>query len=405
MEAMNCRLRGRGKETEMSDGPNTRPSWKIRLAAWAWELAGLLLVLALGGGLLMLLSGSLAEEQKAIEGEKGRAAEGRSTTLIPVIVKVLRPETVLDAISLPGQVQAVQSLTISTQVKGRVLSVDVLEGRSVKKGDLLCRIDDSDYRIALDEAEAALRLASQNLEKTRKLVKSKIESESILDRDRATFEQARARVASARLAVERCSIHSPMDGVVEDVLPEPGEFLPSEKAVAVLLDVSRVKVEVGIPEQDIDSVRSVKTCSLKVDALDGLEIEGAVTYLSHRPAQQTLVYMLRMEVDNGDGRLRPGMFVEARIVKERREGAIKVPLFAVLARRDAHFLYVLDESDGSARVRERPVSLGIMQGRHVEIRGGVKAGEKVVVVGQRAVADGGQVRVMKTVKSMGELLR
>lgn len=387
------------------EGSPVRSGW---LGAGALrEALGLLGMLVVGGVVLLVLQGLVSGESAALTQERLTAAAGKEERPVPVIVQVVEPTTILDQLSLPGQIQAFERVRLSTQVKGLVAARHVAEGAAVKKGQLLLSLDDRDYRTDLDGAEAQFRLAEQNLASTQALVKRQVESKSSLDRDTAAYQLGKAALERARTDLERCQIRSPLDGVLDDVVPEVGEFVPAEREVAVVLQTGRVKVEVGIPEQDVHAVRSVTSCTMVVDSVgDGLAVTGTVTFLSMQPAAYALVYTLRLEADNAAGLMRPGMFVNAKIVKARHENALQVPLFAVVARRDSYAAFVVEDAVGGALVaRERPVKLGLLQGRTVEVTAGLRPGERLVVVGQRALADGARLRVMRTVRSMDELLR
>lgn len=355
------------------------------------------------------LAAGVAAERQRLADERVAAAANREAPATPVIVQVARAGTVVDRLRLPGQVQALRQVTVAAQVKAPVLSWEAAEGKPVRRGQVILRLDEAEYRITLANAQALLRLAEQTLRATKELVAGRVQTPFDLERDQAAYDQARAVVDRARLDLDRCTVTSPIDGVLDDVLPEPGELVKADDPVAVVVDMGRMKMEIGIPEQDVSAVRSVRSCQVVVDsAAGGTVVTGEVTYLSLRPLPGALVYMLRLEVDNVGDRLRPGMFVSADIVKERREGALTMPLFAVVARGETHLAYVVPPDavvGGVAVVQERKVRLGLIQGSTVEVLDGLAVGDRVVVVGQRSLGEGSRVRLMKTVESLGELAR
>ena len=392
----------------MTEEQSNRDRYK-HLLALVWELLGVAIVLLIGWGLLSSVFATVSEKREVMEAARKKAESARETPAVPVVVKVLSTTTVVDEINLPGRIEAIREVSVSTEVKGKVVAIEVVDGQAVKKGQIVVRLDDMDYRIALSDAKARLKLAAETLRSTRELVKSRVETKYEMDKAQSTYDQAAAAVSRAKLEVERCIVRSPIEGVVNDVIPDLGEFVAAETSVAMVLDVEKLKVEIGIPEKDVHDIRSVKECEVTIDAVNGgMKVMGKVIYLSHKPASDALVYLLRLEIDNKERILRPGMFGRARIIKAKRENSVVAPLFAIMAIRDDHVAYVIDgpvEAGSLTTVKKRQVELGTMTGRSVEVTKGLKAGDYLIVVGQRSVAEGTKVRVMRTVRKMSGLKR
>ncbi len=408
-----------GKDASRSPG-------MIAKQAHRWEMIGLAVVVLAGslilGGLYLLVDG----RRRALARERRDAAAGKVAEVIPVMVQVLKPQMVIDRIRLPGMVDAWLDVEVPAEVSGKVIAsagTPLPDGSPVKKGQVILRIEPRDYVIALQRAKAGLLLARENFRRTRNLVRQGVKTPSDLDRDTSGLEQAEARVAAARLALARCEVKSPLDGVVDDVVPEVGEYLRPGAMVARVLELSRVRVEVGIPECDVNAVRGLVRAHALIDldissASKGRTLRGRCIYLSEAPRKNALVYTLRLEVDNREGLLRPGMFVRADVVKARRPGSVVIPLLAVLPRGDEHFVFVAQgtnraekgavsagESARKPAARARKVVLGVMMGSRVEIVSGLSLGEQVIVVGQRSVGDGTLVRITRTIDDLSELER
>jgi membrane fusion protein (multidrug efflux system) len=169
--------------------------------------------------------------------------------------------------------------------------------------------------------------------------------------------------------------------------------------VADVLRMDRVKIEVGIPESDVDAVRAIERFQVSVDALKGRVFEGRRHYLAKSADSLARTYRLEIEVANPEGTLLPDMFSRAEIVKQRIEDALSVPLFALVSQQKGQAVYVAEA--GTARLV--PVKTGIQEGWQVQIREGLAAGAKVIVVGQRDTKDGAPVNLVRTIARAEEL--
>jgi membrane fusion protein, multidrug efflux system len=403
---------------EQAPPPPPRGRRGGKLLAWLWESLGLGLALVLIFAVLSPLLQAIGGKVEAAR-ERDAASQGRHVRpATNVVVTVIEPVTVRDTIRLPGIVRPFREVTVSARVTGTVLrtrSTPVEEGEKIQTGAEILRLDTRDHQIALDRAETALKAADTALERTRGLMQSRARSQADLDADAVARELARINREAALLDMERCVLRSPVDGIVEKVIPEAGELISANDPVATILDIDKVRIEIGVPEKDIAALSSLTAAELSVAALGGKRFAGRKTFLSHRPMDQTLVYLLRLEADNPGHELRPGMFVEAELVRGVRNSVV-VPLFAVIARGDEHEVFVVREAepgageapDGAAGAPiafRRPVRLGLIQGRHVEVISGLEPGERLIVLGQRSVEHGSPVSVTRTVRDLEELLR
>ena len=319
---------------------------------------------------------------------------------VNVVVQELVPGIIRDRINLPGVVEPWVRLELMSEVSGKVIEVDVKEGDRVAEGDVVLRIDPRDYRNALDSASASYELAAANWERAEKLLRDELISPSEIESVKARVVTSRAAMESARLQLERTTVTSPISGVINRLDAKVGLLLGVSDPVAELLQIDRVKVVVGIPESDVSAVRGLTHVDLTIDALEGKTVTGEKYFLASSPDTTARLYRFELSVDNKSGEILPGMFARAEVVKSEVADAIVVPLYAVITRRDDRFVYV--EKGGKAGARE--VELGILDGWRIQILDGLKAGERVIVVGHRSIEEGQEVTVVRTVTDPGELV-
>jgi membrane fusion protein (multidrug efflux system) len=375
--------------------PQSPSDTRSSLIAWAVVVGAAFLALVLGIAIVRRLLSSPEQE----------AGGDRAAT--PVVVTRLEPGTVVDKIRLPGVVSAWEEVTVAAQVGGAVVSLEVHEGDEVAKGDVLCRLDDRDYKAALDKesasfdrARAARDLADLQLGRVRRLKADGVTGQAEYDsadaafrQAAATVSQAKAAVAQAALALERTVVVAPMAGTISGVPAKVGALIPPGGPVARIVDIRKVKVAVGIPERDVAAAEKLKEVTLTLNAVPGKVFRGRRTYLGVEPQKGSRTFRLELAVDNAGRRIRPGMFATAEVVRGVYPDAIVIPLFSVIPREKDKVVFV--EEDGVAR--RRVVETGLMMGSSIEkarvmVNGGLAAGERLIVVGHRRVEDGQRVK-------------
>lgn len=373
------------------------PGLRVRTARIIMEnLPRLLLV-----GLLVIITilfMAVSDKKDRLQAEK-EATLARERPVVNTVLLTLSPSTIRDRLNLPGEIEPWTRLDLLAKISGEVKEVMVTEGDKVREGQVLARIDEDDYRIALDSATATFELARTNLERLQSLFAKGLIPAAELDAVDTDMRTARAAMEEAALNLSRCTVTAPMTGVIRRLDLKKGLLLSVADPMAEILEIDRVKAVIGIPESDVAAVRKLDTVVFTVKALDGRRITGSRHFLSPAPETAARLYRLELAVDNGNGDILPGMFIRADIVKRVAHDAFVIPLYAVLVRNDERYVFV--EKDGTAH--KRPVTLGIMEKWQVQVTDGLSAGDKLIIQGHRDVEPEQEVKVIRTVKSVEEL--
>ena len=380
--------------------PPKKPSLRRRLLRLTWHAFPFLIVL-LAIGLVILPLMQRIEAKKA-DLEKQQAMAGKESHALPnVVTMTLTPGLVQEKISLPGVVKPWISLNVVAEVKGKIVSKNVEEGARVKKGDILAVIDKRDYQLNLDSAQASYQTAKSNEKRLAALSKKNFATLSQLDDAQSLVSTTRAALNLAKLNLERCTIRSPMDGIVDRVFIEYGNFLEAGNPVVTVLEMDRLKVEVGIPESDVSAVRKLSEFHMTFDALDGEKVTGVYHYLYKTTDSMARLYNLEIRVDNPGLRILPDMFARVTIVKNHENQGLAVPIYSLVTQKNNTGVFV--EKEG--QVHFRPVTTGFQDGWRILVSDGVSPGDHVVVVGHRIIEDGETVNVTQTVARMEELIQ
>jgi RND family efflux transporter MFP subunit len=335
--------------------------------------------------------------------EKQIAAKKLDIPSIPpdvnVVTLALEPVIISDRINLPGIVEPWIKFDVVAEVRGRVTEKRVEKGAHVREGDIIAVIDTRDYEIAVDAARASYNTALASKNRIEKLYRDQLVSRSQLDDITAQLERFKAERDSAELSLSRCTIKSPISGVINNVHIDRGQYLNFADPVAEVMQIDRVKVNVGIPESDVTAVRAVDDFEVRIDALDGKVFSARKYFLAKSSDPMARLYSLELEIDSPGEEILPDMFARVEIVKGEAHDALAVPLYAIISVNDSQTVYVL--SDGTARART--ISTGIQEGWMMQVTEGLEPGDQVIVVGHRRVSDGQKVNVVRTVADMAEL--
>ncbi len=371
---------------------------KYRILRFIWGIFPWMMVAAIVVAIVGLY-GQIKEKKARLEVEK-QASIKKEVPAVRVITLTLEPRRLEDKLTLPAEVEARENLWVKAEVRGQVVQIRVEEGQIIKKGQVLAKLDDRDYRSRLARIEANYKLAKLDYDRYVALSRQKIAAESRKDEAEARLKDLTAQRTEARLALSRTRITSPISGRLNELKVELGDLLKASDDVAQILQFEEVKVTVGVPESDVAAILDLEEADVIIEALGNRKVRGKKIFLSRQPRSLARLYNLELEIPNEDGHILPGMFAKVELVKEVFPSALAIPLYAVITRGNDRFVYV--EKDG--KVEKKSVELGVLVGWEVHITGGLNPGERVVIVGHRFLDDGQAVSVIKNVKDAAEIL-
>jgi multidrug efflux system membrane fusion protein len=309
-----------------------------------------------------------------------------------------------------GKCVAREVVSVQPQVGGRIAEIHFMDGADLKQGDLLFTIDPEPYRAAVASAEAnvartkaVLDLARVELDRFARLVATQIVAQadydakkSAMDVAAAELRQNEAALATARINLQYCSIHSPIDGRAGHRLVDRGNVVAANGTPLLVIErLDPIYVDFTITEHDLTAVQgrmAGKSLDVEVRLPDrpAEPLPGKVTFLDNAVQEGTGTVTLRATVPNRQHLLWPGRFVKVKLVLATLPSAIVVPAGAPQMSAKGPFVYVVKDDDTAEL---RPVKPGQRQADLVVLEEGVKSGERVVVNGQLGVTPGGKVRV------------
>ncbi len=304
-------------------------------------------------------------------------------------VSELTPRSVEEKITLPGSVVAIQDINLAATTPGTVEWVGVEEGDPARIGQPLFRIDQRARKARVEDASAAYELAVKNFERRRGLQETGIISPDQLDSLATALKRAEAALNVARTELSLSVVTSPINGFVDRIDVDEGEYAHEGETLAHLVDIDTVKIVVGTPERDVRAVAAQNDATVSIDALNGT-FPGRISHVAYAANERTNTFETTILVDNPDHLIRPGMVARATIVTAHYDHAISIPLFSIIQTLDGPIVFT--EEGGT--VQSVPVEIGGIEGDQATILDGLKEGDRLVVVGQRDLADGQKVEVV-----------
>lgn len=308
-----------------------------------------------------------------------------------------------------GTVVPVSTVTVRSQVDGRIDKIAFVEGQAVKKGDVLAEIDPRAYRASLHQSEAVLKKdeaqlanAKLTLDRMKRLRGESLASQQELDDQAATVAQLEGQVLadralgeSSRLSLDFAKIRSPIDGVVGVRLVDQGNIVRAgdTQGIVVVTSLDPITVVFPVPQDQVPAIIAAKRAGplpVAAYARDGKEplSRGELLVVDNQIDPQTSMVKLKAQLPNGDRKLWPGAFVRARLELAVKKGAIVVAEGAVQHGPDGAFVYVVGEGD---RVEMRAVTTQAGDGEWVIVTSGLQIAERVVVDGQSQLRVGAKV--------------
>jgi RND family efflux transporter MFP subunit len=294
--------------------------------------------------------------------------------------------TAVEIVYATGGVEPVTWAKVASLVRGRIVYICHCEGRSVNRGFVLARLDDSELKAQLTELKAREEFLKREMERVSALIARGVASTQAHERASMDLRQVEGLISVQNERIAEYTIVSPMGGVVLRRDGETGE----------IAEVGQVLFRVGVPkplqvvaevnEEDIPRVRVGQTVLFRTDAFPERRLEGKVHEITPMGDYAAKTFRIKIALPDLTP-LHPGMSVEANIVTREKPNALLIPADALQG--NAVFMVA------GSRVRKREVKIGIRGTREVEVLAGLKEGERVASPAPIDLKDDARVRVAR----------
>ncbi|HRY12509.1 MAG TPA: efflux RND transporter periplasmic adaptor subunit [Syntrophomonadaceae bacterium] len=316
-----------------------------------------------------------------------------------------------------GTVRGQNEVYLMPKVLARVTGIHAQPGDTVRAGQTLITLDNTDFIAGVKQAEALLALAQAglqsnqiqaenarlNYERIQALHEAGAVSDQQLEASRAAYEaliagsaeasvaQAEAGLMAARNTLNNCIITSPINGVVGTISLSLGDTANPSAVAAIVSNTSQLEVEVMVSETEVSYIQKGSPVDVVVRAVRDEPFLGEVKSISTVADPVKRNYPVKVSLPNTEGQIKSGMFAELTIDTMSKQGILTVPVGAVIPKGGQDIVYLVD---GESRAQVAEVTTGIKNDQYIEIVSGLTAGQEVIVKGNTLVSDGTLVRVV-----------
>lgn len=317
-----------------------------------------------------------------------------------------------DDLPVLGTIRGALEIRLKFEVNGVIESINFREGDIIYKGDLIATLNKKDAELKVDYSKSKLESAKiQSLAAKNKLeihkhlyeiggiIKAKLEEVELEVRSaKHQVEAAEVELASAQAELKKTDLYAPRDGVLGSRDAEVGEFVTPNDKIGTLYDTMDVFAELGIVEKDIDKIALGQDVRVTVDAYPTEVFTGTVDYVFPVIEGKSRTLTLRVEIENPDAFLLPGMFTRALITVAEFNNAIVVPSFSLnKTDEEGYEIFIVDERN---TVSSRPVQVAYVTTDYTVIASGVYEGELVVTDTPQELKDGMPVNIIEVQESI-----
>ena len=421
---------------------------------WGKTLLGLGVFVLLTGNILVLTnhlkpSSSMAGMEGMDHGDMSHdemmAVDG-SFNPNPVRVETVKPQVLEASVSYTGTIKPYEEIMVYPRVAGQLTDYSVYPGDRVTAGQPIATLDASELTTGVAEAAAEVDTMETNMEMSKievneqksaiaqieadlnyinlkkerfsrlvndgaisqddfDVVDSEVRSkeanlkqaqarlarmEAQVTNNRAKINQARAKVDTAKVMQGYTTINSPISGIVQERNVDPGVVVQPSMGIVKIGNYNRVRLQANVAQSDAVNINPGATVVATVPGSNIPPIKGKITSIFPQANSQTRTVTVEAVIDNPDGQLLSGKFLEMKIVTARKPNAITVPQAAVVAFQDQPSVWVVEGDTVTAQ----PVTLGMSTGDRIEVTSGLESGQAVVTSGQNRLVENAPVAVI-----------
>jgi membrane fusion protein, multidrug efflux system len=318
-----------------------------------------------------------------------KSVENNSIAPIAVITEQTSEITAHSDLNISGNVEGNTTVRLGFMVAGKINFIAAKEGQQINKGQLIASLESDNYQIAKDLATIQVNQITDEYQRLQFMHDKNSVSESDFSKVGFALQQAKMQQKLQAKNLSDTRLISPISGVLLKKMAEVGEITPVGTPILVISDITKVKVNAYIPENELHTIKIGQTAKVQVASLDKV-YTGKVVEVGSSADPTSRAFTVKIEINNPTKEIRPGMIAEVLLETNNTFTALSVPAEAVIHGTDGeNYVFVADATRQKAF--KRKVSIGRLLENRIEILSGLEAGETIVTGGQQKLSDGSSI--------------
>jgi membrane fusion protein, multidrug efflux system len=342
--------------------------------------------------LLIIIAASLVD----INCSKQQASAGGFTMPpMPVEVATVIQQNISDMFQGVGSIEAIEKITVVSEIDGTVLSLPFEEGANIRKGQLIAQLDDAQLSAEVNRTEALYNQSKSAYNRIKTVVDQKAGTLQDLDDALGALKVAEANVKLANARLSKTKIIAPFDGMIGSRRISAGSFLRTGEIITELANLSEIRITFSAPEKFLAQLKKGEEVIVSSPIYPGHKVKGKIIAIEPVVDTDTRTARIVARVQNPEQKFRPGMSANVAVVLKERPDALTIPNEAVFATGNQSFVFAVNPD---STVNQVPITIGLELADVVEVVDGLKPGMIVIQAGHQKLFPGAKVIPINTRK-------
>jgi membrane fusion protein (multidrug efflux system) len=307
---------------------------------------------------------------------------------MPVEVAQVDKQGVSEKFDAVGTIEAIEEITVVSEINAMVVNIPFTEGSQIKKGELIAQLDDSQLAAEVSSAEALYAQSLATYNRVKKVVEQKAGTPQDLDDALASLKVSEANLKLAQARLDKTRIVAPFNGMVGSRRVSVGSFLRTGDAITELANLNEIRINFSAPERFLSDLKRGSEVIVFAPVYPGHKVKGRIIVIEPIIDSDTRTVRIVAKVQNPGQKFRPGMSANVSVVLSERPEALTIPTEAVFAIGNQSFVYIVN---ADSTVSPAPVTLGMQLSDVVEVIGGLQQGMTIITAGHQKLFPGAKV--------------
>jgi membrane fusion protein, multidrug efflux system len=316
------------------------------------------------------------------------AGGGFSMPPMPVQVATVNQQSISDMFEGVGSIEAIEKITVVSEIDGTVLKLPFEEGSHIRKGQLIAQLDDSQLSAEVNRTEALYTQSKSVYNRIKIVVDQKAGTLQDLDDALASLKVAEANVKLANAKLSKTKIIAPFDGMIGSRRISAGSFLRTGEIITELANLNEIRITFSAPEKFLAQLKKGAEVIVSSPVYPGYKVKGKIIAIEPVVDTDSRTARIVARVQNPEQKFRPGMSANVSVVLKERPDALTIPNEAVFATGNQSFVFAVNPD---STVKQVPITTGLQLSDVVEVVDGLKPGMIVIQAGHQKLFPGAKV--------------